>query len=168
MSVRPRSATPFSCGVLAEVNYLLMCSLLQISSNLPAFNWGVLSVRMILGGPYSLVSAKNWSSASGDSDLFLMKYIHDILVASSRKIIEYFLPPLDATGFSPLSFTKILLVFLSDRRSVVLFKRALSPFAAEHPTHGSSLVFGSSFTPCCSAVALSKRECVWAVVRWSD
>ena len=28
--------------------------------------WGALSVRVILGGPYSLVSAKNWSSASGD------------------------------------------------------------------------------------------------------
>ena len=166
MSVRPRSATPFSCGVFAEENDLLMCSFLQISSHCPAFDWGASSVRMILGGPYSLVSAKNWSSASGDSGFFLMQYIHDILVASSRKIIEYFLPPSDATGFSPLSSTKILTIFLSDRHSVVLFKRALSPFAAEHPTHGSSLVFGSSFTPCCSAFALSKRGCVWEVVRW--
>ena len=82
-----------------------------------------------------------------------MQYIHDILVAPSQKTIEYFLPPLDATGFSPLSSTKILPIFLSDRHSVVLFKRALSPFATEHPTHGSSLVFGSSFTPCYSAVA---------------
>ncbi|CAN0031033.1 unnamed protein product, partial [Ascophyllum nodosum] len=41
MSVRPRSATPFS------LNSLLMCSFLQISSNLPAFNWGASSVRMI-------------------------------------------------------------------------------------------------------------------------
>ena len=51
MSVRPRSATPLSCGVFADVNSRLMPFLLQISANWPYISSGALSERMIPIGP---------------------------------------------------------------------------------------------------------------------
>ena len=166
MSVSPRSATPLSCGVLADVNSRLMPRSLHISENRPYINSGASSERIIAGGPTSLVSAKYCFRASGASDLCFMKYSRDILVASSRTIKAYCFPPMECTGFLPEVSTKTLPCLLSDRDWVVFFTGALNPFAAEHPTHGSSLTPGLSLTPCCFADSLSRRGWVWAVVRW--
>ena len=108
----------------------------------PYINSGASSERIL--GPTSLVSAKYCFRASGTSDLCFMKYSRDILVASSHTINAYCFPPMECTGFFPEVSTKTLPCLLSDRDWVVFFTGALNPFAAEHPTHGSSLTPGLS------------------------
>lgn len=102
----------------------------------------------------------------GGSDLCFIKYSRDILDASSRKVIPYWFPPMDRSGFFPEVSTYTRPCYVSARDSVVFFTGALNPFAAEHPTHRSSFTPGFSLTPCCFAEFLSRRGWVWAVVRW--
>ena len=143
MGVSPYSATPLSCGVLADVNSRLMPSSLRISENRPYINSGASSERIIAGGPTSLVSAK-YVLFQGFWGIRLV--LHEVFPRHPGRIITHDKSVLLSTYGMHWLFArgvdKNLPCLLSDRDWVVFFTGALNPFAAEHPTHGSSLTPG--------------------------
>ena len=91
--VKPRSATPLSCGLSAEVNSILMRCFLQISLNLHPFSPLASPELMIFGMPSSLTSVNHCSSASEASSVLRRKYNQVVRDMSSRKLIAYWFPP---------------------------------------------------------------------------